>query len=693
MTMTIEISEKPVSEAFKKLSWKMLEEHLAETALTQEDVDKLVGLLRRSDPLVLKRSNPSRQTRRDELLDKLADHLDSNGHAPQAAEVRSHSARLAEIDGVYQAILDMLAMTDAAAFPSELRVSALLDRSNREYVDLLKRSYETSTAEGYLDLRRVTIKVEDGKAVNPEGVHEALLTSLASTLSMEAHVNGWYDATDVLVLPALPTTTEKEQFKVGSVQLLAVAWRHWQFSERRCRYLDAPLVRTEDLAPDWVNRGVKTVWLSRPSDDNLELYDHVAHARLGERLTQEWSRVLTDPRYKEMVYGTEGEVALLPHQSVSLEELHGALALSQLLSSKITEDQSEYAGLTLSEWVRGYSVLQDIARKALETRDPNRLTIRFSNADLVKLLQRLGLQGGKAQVFIGYATYQKASRDLFDQPLVKMLDGSYLLLAIASASSSIPTVLLSTLGMLKVNLDGRGKRFEKSMIELLGRHGIKARTITCDRDGETYDYDVAFVWGDYLFLFECKSRGLGGGDPARTYFFSLGIREVIKQVRRLAEGLERHPDILETYMPEAVGKKVVHCVVNSLPYATFSGEHEIHFADEGGIARFFQQSEIGPRSISRESGLGAIDPAAAEVFLWDGTQPTPEDFLRHLQKPFQLVNAVAHLEPLPVVIPVGNGVVLRMLDFLRTDMSSVSMREAARKAGYRTGIAPNFGPP
>ncbi|WP_027080099.1 hypothetical protein [Luteimonas mephitis] len=686
--MTIELSEKPVSEAVNKLSWQLLEDHLAETALTPKDVEKLVGLIRRNEALVLKRLNQNKQKNRETFLEKLAAYLDDKGYPKQSTLVRSHLTRLNEIDGVYQSILGLLAKSVAAELSPALRVSALLDRSNREYIDLLTQMHQNSTVGRVLDLGKVTLKGEDGNEFSPEAVHELLLTTLASTLGMEAHIHGWYDDEGVLVLPALPATTDRDRFAVGSVQMLAAAWRHWQFSERRHRYLGAPLDRKEDLAPAWAEHGVKRVWDSRPTDDRLELHSYAANARLAERLLQHWTAVISKSHYDKAISGTDGTVELLPSQTISLHEIHGASALGQLLSYEITDDQTEYAGLTLAEWVRGYSILQDVADKALESRDADRLTIRFSDAELVSLLQRLNLKGNKAKIFIGHATYRKASRDLFDQPLIKLQDGGYLLLAISAATSSIPTIILSTLGMLEVNLDGRGKRFEKRMIELLGKHGINAKNIVCERGGEVYDYDVAFVWGGYLFLFECKSRGLSGGDPVRIYFFSLGIRQVVKQVTRLAEGLKQYPDILATYMPEAVGKQVVHCVVNSLPYAMFTEEDAIHFADESGIARFFQQSAIGSRSFSREAGWGAIDPASATAFLWEGAKPTPEDFLRHLRTPIQLVNVVSHLKLKPTQIAVGGEEALQFMDFLRTDWTADSLREAARKAGYRTGGNP-----
>lgn len=681
----IELSETPVREAIRKLSWQILTDHLAETSLTEKDVEKLVGLVRRSDALVLKRLDQKKQKIRDAFLENISVHLLEKGYSEQAGLVRAHALRLNEIDNVYQSIIQMLAKTGAAKLSPELRVSALLERSNREYVSLLEEMHKNLPSGGVLDLGKIAKKSEDGIEFNAEGVHELLISTLESTLGMEAHIHGWYDAEGVLVLPELPIPADQDLFAVGSVQILAAAWRNWQFSERRYRYLGAPLDRIEDPSPEWAAHGIRCLWSSRPSDDLPEIYSNVANVRLAERLLHQWLATITSSRYAHVASGISGEVGLLPRQVVSLQELHIAAALSQILSGEITEDPSEYAGLTLAEWVRGYSVLQYVADKALKPREAEGLTIRFTDAELVELLERLGLRGGKAQAFIGHATYRKASRDLFDQPLIKLEGGGYLLLAIAIASSSIPRVILSTLGMLEVNLDGRGKRFENRMIELLSKYGIKAKNIICDRGGETYDYDVAFVWGDYLFLFECKSRGLSGGDPARTYYFSLGIRQVVKQVTRLANGIQQHPDILTTHMPDAVGKQVVYCVVNSMPYATCTEEGSIHFADESGIAMFFKGAVIGPQNYTRETGVGPIDAASAVMFLWDGDEPTPEDFLRYLRTPIQVVNAVHHMELTHVDLHVGEGNALRLVEFLHTDRTLDSLREAAREAGYRVG--------
>lgn len=683
--MAIRLGEEHFNEALKDLSWAKLAKHLAQTAWTQEDVDKLLGLLERCESLVLKRRSPAQEQKRDKLLKELTKALDAKGYTGEAEQVREHYERLKDIDGVYQGILNLLKGTAAAAMTPELRVAALLDRSNREYIKLQEMILKEMLKNAELDFSMETLTDANGHEFSPNGVHEMLLETFSSTLGMEAHINKWYDSNGLLVLPALPSVSKKNRYAVGSVQLLATAWRHWQFAERRRRYLGAVLAQHSALPEAREQTPYKSFWESSPASGDLEFYIHVANSRLAERLKQHWARVVTNKSFRALVSGMNGSVELPPRGFVSLVEIHGATALSQLLSGDIADDPIEYAGLTLTEWVRGYSTLQAISQAALDAGDPKRLSIRFSKPALAAILARLGLRNGKADIFIGHATFRKSSRDLFDQPLIQMQDGSVLLLALACGTASTPNIVLSTLGMLKVKLDTRGKRFEGRMIEFLGRQGIKAKNIQCKRGGETFDYDVAFVWGDYLFLLECKSRGLSGGDPSRAYYFSLGIDKVVEQVKRLADGLKRYPDILSTQLPEAVGKEIVHCVISSLPYAMLGGVDGIRFTDESSFTRFFQQSEIGERSLGLNSGIGDIDANTAIAFLWDGAKPTPQDLIRQLDTPIQLVMAIAHSRLSPVDVPVDEHTLLRLMEYRRTYSTQDSYRLAAQEAGYRTG--------
>lgn len=692
--MAAVLSETIVTEALEKMSWTALEVHLKDIELTEKEVKKLSGLIQRSESLILKRNNPSQEKKRDKLLKNLANFFDRKGLAADAEFVVRFAKRVQEIDGAYKDILAHLAKTDAANLTPELRVAALLDRSNDEFRDLHVRGVEAMKQQGVLDLGKAVLQDEHGKGISISAVHEQLVATVASTLGMEAHINKWYDANGVLVLPSLPASTVKDRYVVGSVQVLALSWRFWQIAERRHRYLNGSLERRTELEQEWKDRGLTSLWVSGPPQDLIEFYDYVANSRLVERLGQQWVSFIANPKYRKAVADGDGNVQLLPKHFLSLEEIHGATALSQLLSGDISADPAEYAGLTLAEWVRGYAVLKNVCQVAFTKQSGENFTIRYTQPNLVALLQRLGLQGGKAAIFIDHVTFRKASRDLFDQPLIKLQDDTYALLGLAASAASIPVVILSTLGMLGVSLDARGKRFENSVIKFLEKQGIKAKNILCKRDEAQFDYDVAFVWGEYLFLLECKSRGLSGGEPTRAYFFSLGIRQAVKQVKRVAAGLKQYPDILTEHFPEAVGKEVVHCIINSLPYAKFDGEDNedddgILFTDEGSLQRFFQQSEIGQRSIERDKGLGEINPNSAVAFLWEGERPTPEDFLRYLKKPIQLVLESSRTELSPVDLPCGEHTHLHHLAFGRKEFSDASYRDAAKEGGYRTGSTPS----
>ena len=89
-------------------------------------------------------------------------------------------------------------------------------------------------------------------------------------------------------------------------------------------------------------------------------------------------------------------------------------------------------------------------------------------------------------------------------------------------------------------------------------------------------------------------------------------------------------------------------MINSLPYAICGGIDGIRFTDESLFTRFFERSEMGARSFGLNSGIGDIDPNTAIAFLWDGAKPTPEDLLRQLDTPIQLVMATAHSQLSPV---------------------------------------------
>lgn len=679
--MKSKIGEKSINKALAALSWPALRDHISTLELDDAQVDEILELVRINESLVTKRDAPTRVAKRRELLSSLADFLENEYMGWAAADVRSLSSTLDLVDESYQGILTMLAKTDAAAFQPEKRVSALLSRSNREYAEMQLQG-KKAIERGELHFGQVTLVDEHGREFNVGAYHTNLVEALGSTIAMEAHVNKWFDDKGIIVLPSLPATTAQDEYSAGTVQYFAVSWRNWQRAEQRHRYLDGKLVKhMENLSPGMRADGLTCLVESTPTGVH-ELYDYVANIRLDERLKHEFLNMAFNETIKKRVVGIEGQASLLPVDAVSVSELHGGAVLSQLLASPIAEDLDEFAGLRLVEWLRGYAVLQCIVETRRDVELPQSLCLHFTENELVGILQRLGFSEEKARLFIEHTTFKRDSRDMFDHPLLRMQDGSVVIVGLAVENSSFPRLILSALGTLEVNLDGKGKRFERYIINWLQKRGFDAKGFRCKRGDDEYDYDAAFVWGDYAFFLECKSNSLSNNEPVASYRFGRGINSSVEQVKRLAEGLENHPDILEKYMPEAVGKKRVFCVMNALPYSVVGGIEGIYFTDESSFGRFFTQPQFGERNFDRQQGLGAIKPGRVLASLWQGSTPTPEDLLRHLENPVQVRVYMAHTEPSHAFARLAEGTLALVHEYGQTNLTTDSLRSALSEAGF-----------
>lgn len=272
--------------------------------------------------------------------------------------------------------------------------------------------------------------------------------------------------------------------------------------------------------------------------------------------------------------------------------------------------------------------------------------------DLVRTLQRLGLAGRAAETFTGHVLLCRSSRDLFDTPLIA-LDGEQVLFYGPALAAMIPAqVMLSRLASLKQSFEIRGKAFEKAMLALMQAQRLEAVSVEERHGGETYDFDLLVRWDPYVFLFECKSRSLSGGNKVRSYRFLCETNSQIKQVKRLGEGLKRYPDILDRHLGAGASQlKLVCCVLNALPFAL--GELDgIYFCDASGIGRLFESGQFN--NILARPDLPAIKPPSYR--LWAGETISAEDLMRQLEDSPQWRMAVAEMRQQACFASLGPGV-------------------------------------
>lgn len=196
-------------------------------------------------------------------------------------------------------------------------------------------------------------------------------------------------------------------------------------------------------------------------------------------------------------------------------------------------------------------------------------------------------------------------------------------------------VLLSIFSRKEVAFSLKGKAFEKKVVRLLKKKGLKAGSYKTSRAGEEYDYDALLLWGDYLFLFECKNRSLPYDNPVRVRNFQREARKQVRQVQRLRAALDQWPEIIEEALGEPLGSRtVVPVVLNNLPYARSGDTEGVHFYDYPALSRFFSS-----RALTFQVATGATFEKRAKVNsakLWQGASPQPEDLLAQLKDPVQL---------------------------------------------------------
>ncbi|KTW00465.1 hypothetical protein SB4_07095 [Sphingomonas sanguinis] len=619
------LSEETVKQTLEKYDRKKLIAHLASVRLDGEAVDRLVAIMREGGLPLIKHPNPTAHTKRVSCLAAVEHHIESALGTDEADKVRDFMALVERIEQGYRQILAASDASDGAKLDPAVRVSALLESGARESGAHQARLMEVLGEGGVLDGHGLSLPgAREGERIDPEVPVDSAVQSVTMSLLMQGYRQRWFDANGALEIPAPVAVGDAEIEAVHPILYYAQSWRFWEHIEEDTRYFGGDVVRLDANAipEDWRAQGVEEVWRHDPEWLEWSRIDFAANQRLAQQLGQNYFEVVHSGVAAKAT-GIAGSAALAPTAFITVEEMHSLWALRQALSIEPTQHCERYFNLTLIEWLRGYSALRALAA---DTDAAGGIQV-MPRRDLIRTLQRLGLAGRAAETFIGHALLCRSSRDLFDTPLIAV-EGEQVLLYGPSLAAMIPAqVMLSRLSSLKQSFEIRGKSFEKAMLGLMLAQGLKAVSVEERHGGETYDYDLLIRWDPYVFLFECKSRSLSGGNKVRSYRFLCETNSQISQVKRLVDGLERYPDILDRHLGDGASQlKLVPCVLNALPFA--AGEIDgVYFCDASGVGRLFESGQFNNVLASRDRSTIKLP----SYRLWAGETIAPEDLMRQLE--------------------------------------------------------------
>lgn len=677
----LHISELVTRKALKNISWPSLQAHLESATMSQQDTEKLLDLVRTQESLIFKHPTPEKQKQRDQLLLQLHEWLKSRGFAV-ANGIKRYVDELKIIEDGFAGILALVAEGEwnKSMTPSQ-RVSASIGLVSQEYTHLLVQIEQKIRLDGVIP-HSVTITAPDGREIDSEVIASSLLAMLKDTVMMEAHQHDWFDLEGTVQLPDYQEARLDDLNAIYDHQVLASSWRNWDGAQHRVRFRHAEIqiVANSELANLRVP-GLKSA-VRVVVNKEVERLDFIAN----ERLTDWFKSETRNSTSASATIGdkTSGFIPLSQYEFLCEPELLAYHSLEHTLSIDVGNSTQRFGDLLLTEWIRGYAALNYKAMAGEKRGRPSKLLIRFKREQLLAELERVGMSHDAARAFVRNASLNRSSRDLYDQPLISLASGDVLLIVPAVSATFISQTTLSAISSRSqlqdktyAQIELKGEGFEAKMTQRLRLCGLAPKHIHVKQDSEEFEYDIVFVWGDYVFLFECKNRSLSFNNKIAAYYFEQENHSHVKQVKRLADALIRYPDILATHMPEAVGKKLVSCVVNALPYAIPGGIDGILFADASAILRFLSGEPPGLRQSDNPDADGnrAEHPTIC-VPQWSGKLPTPLDFIASLTWPLQVALVESHVAVSEAGAWLGVDRMAWCGYFQRMQTSEESMRKA-----------------
>lgn len=488
-----------------------------------------------------------------------------------------------------------------------------------------------------LDPLKLRVDKDHGHGSAEGRVHQ-LSDTLANTLRMLGHRNGW-TASGRFTLPARIEPDEKHLSAAARIARLGDVWQAVVDESKYHRFWGGHFeVREPDHEQKTVLPGLEHVIVSvkteRDRRDDVRISEYIALNRMHRKhlvVFQDIARSSAKNRVKNPRVET---VALAPDELVSELELVTLYMLDMDLHFNPLKNTNTFGGLTILEWLRGYCLLEECyAGRLPESSDG---IIRIDTEEFGATLDRAGLSASKAKTFLERVTFQPGRRDLYDAPLLGTSDGQLFFVASLYRGIDVAMIISSQIGSQKLNVDSKGKTFEKAVLKMFVEAGLTATSFKFTIGNTQYDCDVAVLWDNHLFVFECKNYGLPTDDPADRLFFWNRQVEAMQQIERIAEDLTKHPEIVQQHFGAKATWKHIHAVVLNASFLSFPKSRKgTFFYDASALGRFLKEGTLNEiHSVPAEGKRVYVSMEIKR--LWKGDHPTPRDLLREMEHPSQV---------------------------------------------------------
>lgn len=651
----------------------------------------LVGI-KRTGCLIEKQPGDLPNPKRKEFTDKFTKFFSVDLNQAEAANELSEHAKDSEaISKCFATILTSLGQAEISKRPIDVQLWAAIKRSCNELtsaIEQLELQWADRQKNSTIPIISDTTIEIDGNLIDVDTVFDAINSNIVSCLKMFSFRHKWAEKGGAITVPEPVTPEADALIESYSLLVLAKTWSLLQSASEELRFFGGATewrdVRSELNTPE-------EHWDQVPSNSLVFNVDHghakpflIARKRHGRMLVHWMAQADMETNARERAQSPLSEsVSLPPEGLVSIDELISGMALENAFHWPLHENKNEYSGLTILEWVRAYSTIKCLAESLLET-DESKGIYTTDQQYLSDLLQRAGLSADKAIQFIKHITFSKDSPDLYDAPLLR--DGSGALHFLYQFYGPVQPfhLVTSQFGKLGHQIKSKGNRFEDALAEAFSKHDVESKTFTYTLDNQTFECDRCIVWGDYIFVFECKNYSLPDSSPTLHFYYVERMLDAIKQVKRISFQLKENPSILERqFGRDLQDKEFIPVVLNSMPWS-IPGKHDgVYLYDAPALGKFLDDGAI--RIISpRKLGDKVNVSRRHQVFsCWSGEGPTPEDLINEMERiiQFQMSKDDWELRKLPSNLGQGIGMVTTFYSPL-----AESLERGLRAIGCHEGI-------
>jgi hypothetical protein len=634
-------NEEKMNKALRAFEWDFAVALLPEQ--TVESLRELLGSVSRSGCLIrLHKISSEDEELRAHFIEELR-HLCATIGSNEGADYCEFLLR--QVDIVELALAEIettLDLDEFSSLPPDVQVWSAISWTAREMLDVHRQMQavlnERKDGRGVvIDPLTLRVDKEHGYGLAAGRIHQ-LSQTVANTIRMLGHRHRWGIGSS-LQLPARTCVSEKDMAAAERILRLGDVWQVVLDESKHHRFWGGhfvvrdPKAEEKEIFPK-LEHVIMSEKTERDRRDDVQVSEYIALNRMQRKqlsTSQNISRSNAKDRIKDP---RTSSVQLAPTELVSELEMATLYTLDMVMYFNPMQNETLFGGLTILEWLRGYCILEE--SYAGEVPDDSGGIIELEQAEFRATLQRGGLTSAKANTFLERVIFQAGRRDLYDAPLLRTGDGQLFFLAALYRGIDVALIISSQLGTQKLNVDEKGKAFEKAVLKMFTDAGLTAKTFKFTVRNTQYDCDVAVLWDGHLFIFECKNYSLPADDAADRLFFWKRQVEARDQVERIAQDLSDHPEIVRANFGQDATWGEIHVAVLNASFLSFPRSRSgTFFYDASALGRFLQEGTLNEIHSHPHEG-GRIDVSVEVMRLWDGEHPAPSDLLREMENPSQV---------------------------------------------------------